>query len=105
MTAPLTRSLIGPLVATCCLLALPAGAAPKDEVTKPLKALINSVRYEKDLLALKNLSGEEQGKFLLGEEWAKGTDAQKKEFISLFHTLFGKIAFPKIRENFKNLDT
>jgi phospholipid transport system substrate-binding protein len=105
MTRSLTRSLIGSLVATCCLLAGSANAGPKEDVTKPLKALINSVRYEKDLLALKNLSGEEQGKFLVGEQWAKGTEAQKKEFITLFHTLFAKIAFPKIRENFKNLDT
>lgn len=80
-------------------------ASAKDEVTKPLKTVVNSVRYGKDLMALKNFAGEEQGKYLLGDEWMKGNDAQRKEFISLFHTLFAKIAFPKIRENFKNLDT
>jgi phospholipid transport system substrate-binding protein len=80
-------------------------ATPKDEVTKPLKVVINSVRYGKDLLALKSFAGEEQGKQLMGEAWAKGTDAQRKEFVELFHQLFGKIAFPKIRKNFENLDT
>ena len=80
-------------------------ATPKDEVTKPLKVVINSVLYGKDVLALKSFAGEEQGKQLMGEPWAKGTDAQRKEFVELFHQLFGKIAFPKIRKNFENLDT
>ena len=80
-------------------------ATPKDEVSKPLKVVINSVRYGKDLMALKNFAGEEQGKYLLGDQWAKGTDAQRKEFVELFYQLFGKIAFPKIRKNFENLDT
>lgn len=86
-------------------LALPALAGPKDEVSKPLKVIINSVRYGKDLAALKNFAGEEQGKGLVEDGWAKGTDAQRKEFVELFHQLFGKIAFPKIRKNFENLDT
>ncbi len=80
-------------------------ATAKDEVTKPLKVVINSVRYGKDVLALKSFAGEEQGKQLMEDEWAKGTDAQRKEFVAVFHQLFGKIAFPKIRKNFENLDT
>lgn len=80
-------------------------ASPKDEVTKPLKVVINSVRYGKDLLALKSFSGEEQGRQLMKEAWAKGTPAQQKQFVELFHQLFAKIAFPKIRKNFENLDT
>ena len=80
-------------------------ATPKEEVTKPLKVVINSVRFGKDLSALKAFAGEEQGKQLMAEAWAKGTDAQRKEFVGLFHELFGKVAFPKIRKNFENLDT
>lgn len=93
------------LVVATLALAAPAFAGPKDEISKPLKVIVNSVRYGKDLAALKLFAGEEQGKFLVGDEWAKGTDAQRKEFIELFHQLFGKIAFPKIRKNFENLDT
>lgn len=93
------------LVVATLALASPALAGPKDEISKPLKVIVNSVRYGKDLAALKLFAGEEQGKFLVGDEWAKGTDAQRKEFIELFHQLFGKIAFPKIRKNFENLDT
>ncbi|HYO54788.1 ABC transporter substrate-binding protein [Archangium sp.] len=90
------------LLATLSL-ALPALAAPNEPVAKPVKTVVQSVRYNKDDLALKQLAIEEQGRFLLGEDWDKGTDAQRKEFIKLFNSLFSKIAFPKVRENFKNL--
>lgn len=84
-------------------LALPALA--DEALEKPVNKLVKAVRYEQDELALKSLDGESEGEVLLGEAWAKGTDAQKKEFVSLFHQLFAAMAFPKIRENFKNLDT
>ena len=90
------------LLATFAL-ALPALAAPNEPVAKPVKTVVQSVRYSKDDLALKHLANEEQGRFLLGDDWAKATDAQRKEFIQLFNSLFSKIAFPKVRENFKNL--
>src|SRR4051812_10993812 len=93
------------LLAAVILSTVAFAATPKDEVTKPLKVVINSVRYGKDLTALKAFAGEEQGKELMAEAWDKGTDAQKKEFVELFHQLFGKVAFPKIRKNFENLDT
>ncbi|RKH01103.1 ABC transporter substrate-binding protein [Corallococcus carmarthensis] len=87
--------------------AVPALAAPKasEAITKPVKTVVQSVRYEKDLKALENLGSDQQGLFLLGDEWTKGTDAQRKEFTQLFQSLFAKIAFPKVRENFKNLDS
>ena len=85
---------------------LPAlAAAPNEELTKPVKTVVQSVRYSKDDLALKQMANEEQGRFLLGDDWAKGTDAQRKEFIQLFNSLFAKIAFPKVRDNFKNLES
>ena len=94
------------LVALAALVvSLPAFAGPKEDVSKPLKVIVNSVRYGKDLAALKLFAGEEQGKFLLGDDWAKGTDAQRQEFVEQFHLLFGKMAFPKIRKSFENLDS
>lgn len=87
------------------LLSLPALAGPKDELSKPLKTIVNSVRYGKDNAALKLFASDEQGKLMVADAWSKGTDAQRKEFQDLFLTLFGKIAFPKIRKNFENLDT
>ncbi len=93
------------LLACAVLITTVTSAKPNDEFVKPLKLVINSVRFGKDLAALKQFAGEEQGKQLLGAEWAKGTPAQQKEFVELFHQLFGKMAFPKIRKNFENLDT
>jgi phospholipid transport system substrate-binding protein len=89
------------------VLSVPAlAAAPKDDaVSKPVKTVVQSVRYERDAAALKHFGSEEQGKFLLGDAWAKGTDAQRTEFKQLFQGLFAKIAFPRVRENFKNLDS
>jgi phospholipid transport system substrate-binding protein len=90
------------------ILSVPALAAPKekdDAVAKPVKTVVQSVRYERDALALKHFGSDEQGKFLLGDAWAKGTDAQREEFKKLFQGLFAKIAFPRVRENFKNLDS
>jgi phospholipid transport system substrate-binding protein len=88
------------------VLCMPAlAAAPNEAVAKPVKTVVQSVRLSKDDLALKQLADEEMGHFLLGDDWAKGTDAQRKEFTKLFHSLFAKIAFPKVRENFKNLQS
>jgi phospholipid transport system substrate-binding protein len=99
MNAPLrTVSLLAALV-----FAVPAVAAPNEAVSKPVKTVVQAVRFNKDDLALKHFGGEQQGRFLLGEAWDKGTEAQRKEFIQLFHGLFAKIAFPKVRDNFKNL--
>jgi phospholipid transport system substrate-binding protein len=93
-----TVSLLAALV-----LSVPALAASSEDVAKPVKTVVQSVRYGKDLAALKNFGGEQQARFLLGDAWDKASEPQRKEFIELFHTLFAKIAFPKVRENFKNL--
>lgn len=99
MNAPLRT--VSLLAALC--FAVPALAAPNEAVSKPVKTTVQAVRFGKDDLAIKNFGGEQQGRFLLGEAWDKGTDAQRKEFVTLFHSLFAQIAFPKVRENFKNL--
>ncbi len=99
MHRPLVRSLALVMGLT---FALPAFAQTAD-LTRPLKTVVGSIRYEKDLAALKQFAGEAQGRELLGAEWEKATPEQRKEFLSLFHTLFAKIAFPQIRENFKHL--
>lgn len=91
-----------PLLAAL-VLALPAFATPNEAVSKPVKTVVQSVRYGKDLAALKNFGGEQQAKFLVGDAWDKATEPQRKEFIQVFHNLFAKIAFPKVRDNFKNL--
>lgn len=85
------------------VLALHAVADPALE--KPVTKLVKAVQVEEDELAIKVLDGETEGALLLGEAWTKATDAQRKEFVSLFHQLFAAVAFPKLRENFKYLST
>jgi phospholipid transport system substrate-binding protein len=100
----MTRHLAHFCAAALLLSALPVLAA-HDEVVKPLKTVVGSVRYSKDAAALKLFANEDQGKLLLGDDWEKGTADQRKEFTQLFQTLFAKIAFPKVRKNFEHLDS
>lgn len=102
----MTRSLRLSACLVAALATLPALAAdaPDKGVIKPVKLVIEYVRQSKDDKAVAQFANEEQGKLLLGEEWSKGTPAQRKEFTQLFNTLFKQMAFPKIRENFKHLD-
>lgn len=93
------------VAAVAMLSAVSTLADVKTEVSKPLKTVVNSVRYGKDLAALKLFANEEQGRQLVADYWSKGSNEQRKEFQELFPLLFGKIAFPKIRKNFENLDT
>lgn len=97
----LVRTVAVALIA-CVALASPAFAAGED---KPIKTLVNAVRYSKDDLALKHLDGEAQGAFLLEDAWKEGTPEQRREFVQLFHALFAGIAFPAIRENFEHLQS
>jgi phospholipid transport system substrate-binding protein len=85
--------------------ARPALAAGDDAVGKPVRTLINAVRYHKDALALTHLDGEAQARTLLGAEWDKATPAQRTQFVTLFHELFAAMAFPRLREDFVHLET
>ena len=82
-----------------------AGSSGTAEVEAPCKKLIGAVRYSKDAMGLKQMDGTSQGQFLAAAEWAKATQAQRDEFVTLFHSMFSGIAFPRIRKNFENLET
>ena len=98
------RRWLSPLCSLTLLAALPAFAAHED-IVKPLKLVVGNVRFSRDKAALAQFATEDQGKALLGDDWAKGTEAQRTEFKSLFQTIFGKVAFPKIREDFQYLQS
>lgn len=87
----------------------PAPAAPAEAavnpVEKPIRTLIGAVRFGKFPLALQQLAGETQGRALLGDDWQKGSEAQRAEFIKLFHAVFAKQALPKIQQNFEHLES
>jgi phospholipid transport system substrate-binding protein len=91
------------LVVLLAMVPAAALAAQNEPVVKPVRTVVQSVRYGKDLLALKQFAGEEQGRFLLGDAWVKGSEAQRKEFVERFQELFAKVAFPRVRDSFKNL--
>lgn len=96
------------LCAALALAVLPLASSPAlaaGDTEKTINKLVKLVRYSKDAEALKQLDGEGQGKVLLGAEWDKGTQAQRDEFVKLFHGLFSAMAFPKLRENLQHLET
>ncbi len=88
--------------------AAPPAAAPAEAavnpVEKPIRTLIGAIRFGKFPMALQQLSGDAQGKVLLGDEWQKATEAQRSEFIKTFHAVFAKQAMPKIQSNFEHLE-
>lgn len=81
------------------------GDVAANPVEKPVRTLIAAVRYGKFPMALKLLDGESQGKALLAADWQSATEAQRTEFIQLFHGLFAKLAFPKMQKNFEHLES
>ena len=83
----------------------PDGGDVATEMQGVIKKLIGAVRYSRDASALATMAGEAQAEFLCGASWATATDAQKKEFVELFHKMFAAIAFPNIRKNFEKLET
>ncbi len=103
-------SLLGVISIVTPVLAAPAAPAPApaeaavNPVEKPIRTLIGAVRFGKFPMALQQMSGEAQGKLLLGDDWQKGTDAQRAEFIKNFHAVFAKQAMPKIQSNFEHLE-
>lgn len=80
-----------------------ARAPDASQVRRPVEAAIQSVRFEMDANAVRFLASDQQGAFLLGDHWSRATDAQRREFARLFNGLLGKIMFPRVRTNLKNL--
>jgi len=93
-----------PLIVALALLASRAEAGD-EAVAKPVKTLIQAIRYNKDALGLKSLAGEAQGRTLLGGDWDRITPAQREEFVRLFQGLLAGIAFPRVRADFEKLET
>jgi phospholipid transport system substrate-binding protein len=80
-----------------------AGAADK-ETQKPIKALVNAIRYSKDDLASKQVGYDVMVSRLMGDTWAKVSDADKKELIAGMEKLIRGISFPAGRDIFQYLD-
>lgn len=85
------------------LLTVRAQSKASSEIVTPVKKLVVQVRTGKDAQALKQMDMESISRYLLGDYHAKATQQQLSEFASLFQVIFSKIAFPKVRENLKDL--
>jgi len=75
------------------------------KVKKSIQIFVGAVRYGKNAKALEYVDGPAQGEFLVGDAWGKGTPAQQKKFVSLFHVLFSQLAFPKLKDNLNKIET
>jgi phospholipid transport system substrate-binding protein len=75
----------------------------EDSVQRVVKQLVLAVREGRDADALRFMDLEGQARFLFGDDGSKITDAMRNEFTTLFGRVFAAIAFPRVRENTKNL--
>ncbi len=74
----------------------------KKKLEKPIKVLVQAVRYSKDAMALKQLALEDMAAAMCRDHWAKMTDAQKKKLTANLGTLL-QLRFPKFRDQLKHL--
>jgi phospholipid transport system substrate-binding protein len=94
------------LLLVICSGAMHAQAQSKIEnnaILKPVKALIPNIRANKDAQAFQHVNLDAVSRYLLQDWYAGSTETQRKEFARLFQSIFTKIAFPRVRENLKNL--
>ncbi len=81
-----------------------AQAPSAAEGQKPIKTLINAIRYSKDDLATKQVGYDVMVEKLMDTSWKDATDADKKELIAGMEKLIRGISFPAGRDIFKYLD-
>jgi phospholipid transport system substrate-binding protein len=75
----------------------------EDPAQRVVKQLVLAVREGRDADAIRLMDGEGQARFIFGDDASTVTEAMRNEFVPLFGRVFAAIAFPRVRENFKNL--
>ena len=81
-----------------------AQAPSAAEGQKPIKALINAIRYSKDDIASKQIAYDVMTEKLMDTSWKDASDADKKELVTNMEKLIRGISFPAGRDIFKYLD-
>ncbi len=81
-----------------------AQAPSAAEGQKPIKALINAIRYSKDDIATKQVGYDVMTEKLMDTAWKDTSEADKKELIAGMEKLIRGISFPAGRDIFKYLD-
>ncbi len=90
------------MVVAFSLAAWPALAAPATD--KPVKTLINAIRYGKDDLAAKQIAFLPMVERLLGETWAQLSADEQKELAAGLEVIIRARSFAKGKDTFKHLD-
>ena len=104
----MTKNLLFVLVIAA--LAVPAGALAQGKVSqkdkkkleKPIKVLVQAVKYGKYDMVLKQLAVGDMAAEMCGKHWAKMSAADKKKFSDNLGTLL-KQRFPKFKDQLKYL--
>ena len=96
-------SIVGLCVAALTAPAL-AAPPPAAAVQKPLKTLINSIRYAKYDLAAKQLAFDEMVKRLLATDAAKFSADEQKEVTRAIEAIIRADAFTKSKDRFQYID-
>jgi len=78
-------------------------ADPK-AIEKTVKTVITAVRFNQDELAAKQIAFDNMTKRLMGSDWVKVSDADKKELRAGIETLIRKISFKRGHGMFEHLD-
>ena len=90
------------LLSVACLSTVHAQSKPADdEISKVVKSLYINLRAGKSAKVFQLVDLDAVSRNLLQEDYQKGTEAQRKEFASLFRSLYTKISLPDIREKFR----
>lgn len=84
--------------------AVAAESADDKAVQKVIKALITSIRYNKDDLAAKQLAFAPMSKLLMDDAWATMKEPERQEFAANLEALIRGLSFTKGREMFQYLD-
>lgn len=81
-----------------------AGSPPLADAQKPIKVLLNAIRYEKFDLAAKQLAYRQMATRLLDKHWEKLSTQEQTEAETSLAKLIGARSFSKGHDLFKHLD-
>lgn len=79
-------------------------AGVEKDTQKPVKVLINAIRYKKDDLARKQIDFDAMTKGILQDVWGKLSDADKKFFTDGLTKIISTVSFKAGRDSFQHLD-
>lgn len=91
------------LSVTCLFTAYAQPKPADDEISKAVKNVFANLRIGKGAKAFQFVDMDAVSRNLLQEDYGKTTEAQRKEFASLFQSLYTKISISQFREKFKDV--